>query len=487
MNLYEMSAAKLSKMIKLKETSALELTNTIFSRINSVESKIQSYVTLCEEDAVKTAKLVDEKISKGEQISSLAGIPIGIKDNICTKNILTTCSSKMLHNFIPPYDATVIKKLKNANVVITGKLNMDEFAMGSSTETSYFKTTKNPYNINCVPGGSSGGSAAAVAAGEAIISLGSDTGGSIRQPASYCGVVGLKPTYGAISRYGLIAFASSLDQIGPITKSVDDAALLYSVISGQDPLDATSQKLKPLNWDVDFSDMSIVKGLKIAIPKEYFSDQIDDDVKDAVLNVVKMLEKNGAKISKISLPSTPHALSAYYIISSAEASSNLARYDGVHYGYRSENYSTLTEMYENTRTEGFGTEVKTRIMLGTYILSSGYYDTYYKRAKLLQNKIISEFQETFKEYDVILTPTVPTPPFSIGAEINDSTKMHSNDMNTVSSNISGVPAISLPCCLNKNDLPIGLQLICNHFEEEKLFKIAKCCELLIGDIKLPNI
>ena len=487
MNLYEMSAAKLSKMIKLKETSALELTNTIFSRINSVESKIQSYVTLCEEDAVKTAKLVDEKISKGEQISSLAGIPIGIKDNICTKNILTTCSSKMLHNFISPYDATVIKKLKNANVVITGKLNMDEFAMGSSTETSYFKTTKNPYNINCVPGGSSGGSAAAVAAGEAIISLGSDTGGSIRQPASYCGVVGLKPTYGTISRYGLIAFASSLDQIGPITKSVDDSALLYSVISGQDPLDATSQKFKPLNWDVDFSDMSIVKGLKIAIPKEYFSDQIDDDVKDAVLNVVKMLEKNGAKISKISLPSTPHALSAYYIISSAEASSNLARYDGVHYGYRSENYSTLTEMYENTRTEGFGTEVKTRIMLGTYILSSGYYDTYYKRAKLLQNKIISEFQETFKEYDVILTPTVPTPPFSIGAEINDSTKMHSNDMNTVSSNISGVPAISLPCCLNKNDLPIGLQLICNHFEEEKLFKIAKCCELLIGDIKLPNI
>lgn len=487
MNLYEMSAAKLSKMIKLKETSALELTNTIFSRINSVESKIQSYVTLCEEDAVKTAKLVDEKISKGEQISSLAGIPIGIKDNICTKNILTTCSSKMLHNFISPYDATVIKKLKNANVVITGKLNMDEFAMGSSTETSYFKTTKNPYNINCVPGGSSGGSAAAVAAGEAIISLGSDTGGSIRQPASYCGVVGLKPTYGTISRYGLIAFASSLDQIGPITKSVDDSALLYSVISGQDPLDATSQKFKPLNWDVDFSDMSIVKGLKIAIPKEYFSDQIDDDVKDAVLNVVKMLEKNGAKISKISLPSTPHALSAYYIISSAEASSNLARYDGVHYGYRTENYSTLTEMYENTRTEGFGTEVKTRIMLGTYILSSGYYDTYYKRAKLLQNKIISEFQETFKEYDVILTPTVPTPPFSIGAEINDPTKMHSNDMNTVSSNISGVPAISLPCCLNKNNLPIGLQLICNHFEEEKLFKIAKCCELLIGDIKLPNI
>lgn len=487
MNLYEMSAAKLSKMIKSKEISALELTNTIFSRINSVEPKIQSYVTLCEEYAIKTAKFVDEKISKGEQISSLAGIPIGIKDNICTKNILTTCSSKMLSNFIPPYDATVIKKLKNANVVITGKLNMDEFAMGSSTETSYFKTTKNPYNINCVPGGSSGGSAATVAAGEAIMSLGSDTGGSIRQPASYCGVVGLKPTYGAISRYGLIAFASSLDQIGPITKSVDDAALLYSVISGQDPLDATSQKLKPLNWDIDFSDMSIIKDLKVAIPKEYFSDQIDDDVKDAVFNVIKMLEKNGAKISKISLPSTPHALSAYYIISSAEASSNLARYDGVHYGYRAENYSTLNEMYENTRTEGFGNEVKSRIMLGTYILSSGYYDTYYKRAKLLQNKIISEFQDTFKEYDVILTPTVPTPPFSIGAEINDSTKMRSNDMNTVSSNIAGVPAISLPCCLNKNDLPIGLQLICNHFEEDKLFKIAKCCELLIGKIKLPNI
>lgn len=487
MNLYEMSATKLSKMIKAKKISALELTNSIFARINSVEPKIQSYVTLCEEDAIKTSKLVDEKISKGEETSPLAGIPIGIKDNICTKNILTTCSSKMLHNFVPPYDATVIKKLKNANAVITGKLNMDEFAMGSSTETSYFKTTKNPYNINYVPGGSSGGSAAAVAAGEAIISLGSDTGGSIRQPASYCSVVGLKPTYGAISRYGLIAFASSLDQIGPITKCVDDSALLYSIISGQDPLDATSQKVNPLNWNDSFSDISMIKGLKVAIPEEYFSDQIDDDIKEAVFNVIKMLEKNGAKISKISLPSTPHALSAYYIISSAEASSNLARYDGVHYGYRSENHSTLTEMYENTRTEGFGTEVKTRIMLGTYILSSGYYDTYYKRAKLLQTKIISEFKETFKEYDIILTPTVPTPPFPIGAEINDSAKMHSNDMNTVSSNISGVPAISLPCCLNKDSLPIGVQLMCNHFEEEKLFKIAKCCELLIGDIKLPNI
>ncbi len=487
MNLYEMSATKLSKMIKSKEISALELTNSIFSRINSVEPKIQSYVTLCEEDAIKTAKLVDEKISKGEKTSPLAGIPIGIKDNICTKNILTTCSSKMLHNFIPPYDATVIKKLKNANAVITGKLNMDEFAMGSSTETSYFKTTTNPYNTNCVPGGSSGGSAASVAAGEAIMSLGSDTGGSIRQPASYCGVVGLKPTYGSISRYGLIAFASSLDQIGPITKSVDDSALLYSIISGQDPLDATSRKVNHIDWDYNFSDISMIKGLKIAVPEEYFSDQIDDDIKEAVFNVIKMLEKNGAKISKISLPSTPHALSAYYIISSAEASSNLARYDGVHYGYRSENYSTLTEMYENTRTEGFGNEVKARIMLGTYILSSGYYDTYYKRAKLLQSKIISEFQETFKEYDVILTPTVPTPPFPIGAEINDATKMHSNDMNTVASNISGIPAISLPCCLNKDALPIGFQLMCNHFEEEKLFKIAKCCELLIGNIKLPNI
>ena len=389
MNLYEMSATKLSKMIKSKEISALELTNNIFSRINSVEPNIQAYVTLCEDDAVKTAKLVDEKIAKKEQISPLAGIPIGIKDNICTKNILTTCSSKMLYNFVPPYDATVIKKLKNANVIMTGKLNMDEFAMGSSTETSYFKTTKNPYNLKYVPGGSSGGSAASVAAGEAIMSLGSDTGGSIRQPASYCGVVGLKPTYGAISRYGLIAFASSLDQIGPLTKSVDDAALLYSIISGQDPLDATSQKIKPLDWNTNFSDISIIKDLKVAIPKEYFSNQIDDDVKDAVFKVVKMLEKNGAKISTISLPSTPHALSAYYIISSAEASSNLARYDGVHYGYRSENYSTLNEMYENTRTEGFGNEVKSRIILGTYIWSSGYYDTYYKRAKLLQNKIIS--------------------------------------------------------------------------------------------------
>ena len=487
MNLYQMRASTLSKMIRSKEISALELTNSVFSRIRAVEPKIQAYVTLCEESAIEAAKLVDKKISAGEKISPIAGISVAVKDNICTKNLLTTCSSKMLYNFVPPFDATVVSKLKNAGAIITGKLNMDEFAMGSSTETSYFKTTKNPYNTKCVPGGSSGGSAAAVAAGEAILSLGSDTGGSIRQPAAYCGVVGLKPTYGAVSRYGLIAFASSLDQIGPIARCVDDAALLYSIIYGQDVLDATSEKTAPFAWEIDSDNLSILKGLKIAIPKEYFTDQIDDEIKNSVLDVVKILEENGAQTVQISLPSTKYALSAYHIISSAEASSNLARYDGVRYGYRAKNYETLTQMYENTRAQGFGNEVKSRIMLGTYVLSSGYYDAYYKRAKLLQKKISFEFKEAFDMCDVILTPTVPTAAFEIGCEIDDPVKMRSNDLNTASSNIAGVPAISLPCGLNKDKLPVGFQLICNHFQEEKLLKIAKCCENLIGQIELPNI
>ncbi len=487
MNLYQMRASALSKMIKSKEISALELSESVFSRIKSVEPKVQAYITLCEKTAIETAKSVDQKISRGENLSPLAGIPIGIKDNICTKDILTTCASKMLYNFVSPFDATVVRRLKNADAVMTGKLNMDEFAMGSSTETSYFKMTKNPYNLNFVPGGSSGGSAAAVASGEAILSLGSDTGGSIRQPASYCGVVGLKPTYGAISRYGLVAFASSLDQIGPIAKCVDDAALLYLSICGHDDLDSTSAQIPPFSWEIENQDISMLKGLKIAIPKEYFSDQIDDEVKDATLDVLKVLEQNGAQTFEISLPNTKYALSAYHIISSAEASSNLARFDGVRYGYRAKNYKTLTQMYENTRAEGFGNEVKTRIMLGTYVLSSGYYDAYYRRAKLLQNKISFEFSEAFKKCDVILTPTVPTAAFEIGCEIDDPVKMRSNDMNTASSNIAGVPAISLPCGLSKDGLPIGFQLICRHFEEEKLLKIAKCCENLIDEIKLPNI
>ena len=487
MNLYQMRASALSKMIKSKEISALELSESVFSRIKFVEPKVQAYITLCEETAIETAKSVDQKISRGEKLAPLAGIPIGIKDNICTKDTLTTCASKMLYNFVPPFDATVVRRLKNADAVMTGKLNMDEFAMGSSTETSYFKTTKNPYNLNCVPGGSSGGSAAAVASGEAILSLGSDTGGSIRQPASYCGVVGLKPTYGAISRYGLVAFASSLDQIGPIAKCVDDAALLYLSICGYDDFDSTSAQIPPFSWEIENQDISMLKGLKIAIPREYFSDQIDKEVKNATLNVLKILEENGAQTFEISLPNTKYALSAYHIISSAEASSNLARFDGVRYGYRAKNYKTLTQMYENTRAEGFGNEVKTRIMLGTYVLSSGYYDAYYRRAKLLQNKISFEFSEAFKKCDVILTPTVPTAAFEIGCEIDDPVKMRSNDMNTASSNIAGVPAISLPCGLSKDGLPIGLQLICRHFEEEKLLKIAKCCENLIDEIKLPNI
>lgn len=487
MKLYEMTATKLSKMLDKKEISSKELTQSVFSRINDAEDKVNAYVTLCEEDAIKKSAQVDEKRAKGEQLHPLAGIPIGIKDNMCTKNILTTCGSKMLYNFVPPYNATAVEKVEGANMICTGKLNMDEFAMGSSTETSYYGTSRNPYNLSYVPGGSSGGSAACVAAGEAIFSLGSDTGGSIRQPAAFCGLVGFKPTYGAISRYGLIAFASSLDQIGPLTRCVDDAALLYSAISGKDPLDATSENINLINWESNKTDLSLLKGLKVGIPKEYYIDAIDEENKKAAKDVAKILEDNGAELIDVSLPSTEYALSAYYIISSAEASSNLARFDGVKYGYRTEDYSSLTEMYEKTRSEGFGDEVKRRIMLGTFVLSSGYYDAYYKRAKYLQARACKELDECFENCDILLTPTVPTAAFPIGAEISDPVKMHANDMCTVSANIAGLPAISVPCAKNSENLPLGVQLISNRFTDENLLKIAKCCEDLLGQWNIPEI
>lgn len=485
MNLYKKSASELSEMLRNNEISSTELTNSVFERIEKVEDKVDAYITLAKESALNTAKEIDEKIARGEKLHALAGIPIGIKDNISTKGLKTTCASKMLENYEPPFNATVIDKINNAGMVITGKLNMDEFAMGSSTENSHIKITKNPNDLTRVPGGSSGGSAAAVAACEAIVSLGSDTGGSIRQPSSYCGVVGLKPTYGSVSRYGLVAFASSLDQIGPIGRCVKDVAMLQSVINGYDRMDSTSSFRE--YSDIFANLKTDIKGLRIGIPKEYFGEGIDSHVKDAVINAVKDLEKQGAVVKEISLPSTDYALSAYYIISSAEASSNLARFDGVKYGFRAENYDGLTDMYEKTRSEGFGDEVKRRIMLGTFVLSSGYYDAYYKKAKLIQKRISSEFSNAFSEVDVIATPTVPTTAFKIGENIDNPLKMYSTDICTVTINIAGLPAVSIPCGRDDSNLPIGLQLIGNKFSEQTLLNMAYSYEQLVGGFSMPTI
>lgn len=485
MELYNKSAAELSKMLADKQISSVELTKSVFDRISQVEDKVNAYVTEDMENALKTAEDIDRRRSSGEQLGELAGIPVGIKDNISTKGLRTSCSSKMLENYVPPFNAFVVEKLKQAGVVITGKLNMDEFAMGSSTETSYFGVTRNPYDLDRIPGGSSGGSAAAVAAGEAVAAIGSDTGGSIRQPASYCGVVGLKPTYGAVSRFGLVAFASSLDQIGPITRTVEDAAMLQSAICGHDKMDATSVITEAKDYKAALT--AGVKGVRIGIPKEYFGDGIDDNVKTAVMQAVKLLEQNGAVVKEISLPSTDYALSSYYIISSAEASSNLARYDGVKYGYRSENYDGLIDMYEKTRSEGFGDEVKRRIMLGTFVLSSGFYDAYYKKAKLLQRRISAEFSENFRDIDVIATPTVPSAAFKIGENFGDPVKMYATDICTVTINIAGLPAISVPCGYSVEGLPIGLQLIGDKFMEQKLLDTAYTYEKLVGGFRSPKL
>ena len=473
MNLYELSVEKASKMLKDKEISSVELTNALLDRIDEKDKSIEGYITVAKESALNSAMLADEKIKNGE-ISPLTGVCASVKDNICTDKILTTCASKMLYNFVPPYDATVVKNLKAQNSVIIGKTNMDEFAMGSSTETSYFKTTKNPHDLAKVPGGSSGGSAAVVAADEAIFALGSDTGGSIRQPSAFCGVVGLKPTYGLVSRFGLVAFASSLDQIGPITKTVADSAIVLNSIAGYDKMDSTSADEKADDYTKSLGES--VKGLKIGIPKEYIGEGIQKEVKDAIMNAAKVYESMGAEIFEFSLPMTKYALPAYYIMSSAEASSNLARFDGVKYGYRAENYTDLTDMYLKTRSEGFGSEVKRRIMLGTYALSAGYYDAYYKKAQQARTLIRNSFAEAFDKFDVILTPTAPTTAFEIGKNITDPITMYLNDICTVSVNIAGLPAISIPCGYDETNMPIGLQLIAKPFAENTLFKTAYAFE-----------
>lgn len=477
MKLSEFSAKELSRMLREKKCSSVEITTDVLNNIKEKDETINAYITVMEDEALKQAKEVDVKLANNEGLSDLAGIPIGIKDNICVKGTLTTCASKILSNFVAPYDATVIEKLKKQNVVFTGKLNLDEFAMGSSGEYSYYGKTLNPLNIEYVPGGSSSGPAASVAAGEAIMSLGSDTGGSVREPAAFCGTVGLKPTYGAVSRYGLIALASSFDQIGPLAKTVDDAAMLYRAICGFDERDATTLHVNHnINDNLDNFD---INGLKIGISEEYFKDGVDEDVVCNVKRSIKMLEERGAKIVNVSLPKGSDAIAAYYIILPAEASSNLARFDGVKYGYRAENYRSLEEMYENTRGEGFGKEVKRRIMLGTFILSSGHVDSIYAKGKLCQKKIIAEMKDVFKNCDVVITPSAPSTAFKFGNLVNDPVKMYMNDMCTVLANIAGLPAISLPCGNGQNGLPIGLQVIGPHFSENLLFKIGKFHENLM--------
>jgi aspartyl-tRNA(Asn)/glutamyl-tRNA(Gln) amidotransferase subunit A len=478
MELYAYTASQLSKMLREGKCSAAEIAESVFSRIGQAEEAVGAYITVTKEAALEKAAEVDRRLAAGEALSPLAGIPIAVKDNICTKDVLTTCASKILYNFAPPYDATVVSRLKAADAVVTGKMNMDEFAMGSSCETSYFKKTRNPHDLGRVPGGSSGGSAAAVAAGEAVVALGSDTGGSIRQPASYCGVVGLKPTYGAVSRYGLVAFASSLDQIGPFARSVEDAAMLFDAVKGHDPYDATSvRRVQPsvagtLDGKVD--------GLRVGIPAEFFGPGVEKEVRDAVMAAAASLEKRGAVLRPIHLPSTDYALSAYYIIACAEASSNLARFDGVKYGYRAEHFENLIDMYERSRSEGFGNEVKRRIMLGTFVLSSGYYDAYYKKAKLTQKKIRAEYDEAFADCDVILTPTSPVTAFKLGERTDDPLKMYAADICTVPVNIAGLPAVSLPCGKDAQGLPIGLQLIGRKFDERTILNAGAAFEAACG-------
>lgn len=482
MDLIKMTAHELKDKLESKEISSVDITKSYIDRIDKVESSVNAYITLTTTQALARAEEIDDKRAKGETLGSLAGIPIGIKDNMCTKGIKTTCASKMIEDFVPPYNATVIEKLNNEGAVLLGKLNMDEFAMGSSNENSYFHKTMNPWDLTRVPGGSSGGSAAAVAANEAVFTLGSDTGGSIRQPAHYCGVVGMKPTYGTVSRYGLVAFASSLDQIGPLTKDVEDMALVLNAITGYDKLDSSSYNKKYEDFCENLK--KDIKGKKVALPKEYFSDGIQPEIKEKVIDVAKKLEELGAIVEEVSMNMTDLALPAYYLISSAEASSNLARYDGVKYGYRAKNYDNLVDLYKQTRDEGFGKEVKRRIMLGTYALSSGYYDAYYKKAQQVRTLIKNEFDKVFEKYDIILTPTGPSTAFKIGEKINNPIEMYMNDICTVPINIAGVPALSMNCGFDSNNMPIGVQFISKAFNESTILQMAYAYE---QNRDLPNI
>ncbi|EGQ3092737.1 Asp-tRNA(Asn)/Glu-tRNA(Gln) amidotransferase subunit GatA [Staphylococcus pseudintermedius] len=464
------SIENLQKMIKDNQIKPSEIVKDIYDAIEETDPTIKSFLALDKENAMKKAEELDTLQAKGEMEGKLFGIPMGIKDNIITEGLETTCASRMLEGFVPIYEATVMKKLHNENGILIGKVNLDEFAMGGSTETSYFKKTVNPFDHKAVPGGSSGGSAAAVAAGLVPFTLGTDTGGSIRQPAAYCGVVGLKPTYGRVSRFGLVAFASSLDQIGPITRNVKDNALVLEAIAGEDEMDSTSAPDVATDFTADIG--KDIKDMKIALPKEYIGEGVDEEVKEAVLKAAETLKSLGAIVEEVSLPRTAYGIPSYYVIASAEASSNLARFDGIRYGYHSKEAQTLEELYKLSRSEGFGKEVKRRILLGTYVLSSGYYDAYYKKAQKVRTLIKNDFENVFKDYDVILGPTTPTVAFDLGAEINDPLTMYANDLLTTPVNLAGLPGISVPCGLAENGRPIGLQLIGKPFDEKTLYRVA---------------
>ena len=469
MDIMSLTAVELGKKIKAKEISVTEATQAYLNQIEKVEADVHSYVTIDKEGALKRAEEVQKMIDDGTLLSPLAGVPVAIKDNMCTKGMRTTCSSKILENFVPTFTSEAVLNLEKAGAVIIGKTNMDEFAMGSTTETSYYGVTRNPWNLGHVPGGSSGGSCAAVAAGECAYALGSDTGGSIRQPSSFCGVTGIKPTYGTVSRYGLIAYGSSLDQIGPIAKDVTDCATILETIASHDVKDSTSVERE---YDFTSALTDDVKGMKIGIPRDYFGDGLSADVKEQILNAVKVLEEKGAVVEEFDLSLVKYAIPAYYIIADAEASSNLARFDGVKYGYRTEEYEGLHNMYKKTRSEGFGVEVKRRIMLGSFVLSSGYYDAYYLKALRTKALIKQAFDKAFAKYDMIVAPAAPTTAPELGKSLSDPVKMYLSDIYTISVNLAGLPGISIPVGKDSKGLPVGMQLIGDCFQEKKIIQAA---------------
>lgn len=481
-DIFKFTALEIRNKIANKEISAVEVLNAVYERIEKIDGKIGSFVSLRKEEALKEAKIIDEKIEKGEEVGILAGVPVSIKDNMVSINDITTSCSKILENYIGIYDATVVKKLKDAGAIIIGKTNMDEFAMGGTTKTSFHKLTKNPWDTSRVPGGSSGGAAASIASQECFISLGSDTGGSIRQPASFCGVVGLKPTYGRVSRYGLMAFASSLDQIGPIAKNVEDIALSMNVIAGPDDFDSTVS-FKEVPDYTKYLNQGI-KGMKIGVPKEYFVEGLDEDIKKIMEESLDKLKSLGVEIIEISLPHTKYALPTYYVLAPAEASSNLARFDGVRYGYRSPNAKNYIDLYIKSRSEGFGAEVKRRIMIGTYVLSAGFYDAYFKKAQKVRGLIKRDFDEAFKTVDVIFTPVAPSVAFELNA-VKTPLELYLEDIFTLSANLAGVPGLSIPAGISKN-LPVGIQLLGKHFREEDLIAVGSAFEKIRGEWNLPE-
>ncbi|ACD51059.1 Asp-tRNA(Asn)/Glu-tRNA(Gln) amidotransferase subunit GatA [Clostridium botulinum] len=462
-------AHELKDLISKKEVSVEEVTKAHLENVKNIDAKVNAFLYIAEEEALNDAKALDEKLSKGEDIGLLGGAPLGIKDNISVKNMQNTCASKILEGYISPYDATVSESVKSQGGVILGKLNMDEFAMGSSTENSAYKITRNPWDLDRVPGGSSGGSAAAVASKEVPLALGTDTGGSVRQPASFCGIVGLKPTYGRVSRSGVVAYGSTLDQVGTLGRDVKDCALLTQVISGVDHRDFTTANINVPNYENSLSEN--IKGKKIALPKEFFKDGLDPKVQKSIYDALEVFKANGAEITEVSLPLADYAISAYYLLACAEASSNLARFDGVRYGHRSESVEDAVDVYFKSRSEAFGKEVKKRIMLGTYALSAGYYDAYYKKALKVRNLIKGEFENIFKDFDAIISPTAPTPAYKIGEKTENALEMYLGDIYTVPVNIAGIPAISLPCGV-ADGLPVGLQIMGNYFKEDTLFNLA---------------